>query len=161
MQVFHGSNLVVEKPQLILQNRFLDFGSGFYTTTSKDQAESFATKVVERESAGTPTVSVYEVDETLIDDNLLTVRFDSPNEAWLDFVALNRTGNYEGKNYDLAIGPVANDDVFLTVTLYLAGNMRKETALEELKVKELYDQYVWKSGAAIEMLSFVEAYEVG
>ena len=35
MILYHGSNLVVSKPKLIQQNRFLDFGFGFYTTTNK------------------------------------------------------------------------------------------------------------------------------
>ena len=46
MILYHGSNMVVEKPRLVEQNRFLDFGHGFYTTTNKAQAENFAKKVV-------------------------------------------------------------------------------------------------------------------
>ena len=42
MIIYHGSNVKVEKPALIVQNRFLDFGFGFYTTTNKAQAENFA-----------------------------------------------------------------------------------------------------------------------
>lgn len=36
MILYHGSNVVVEQPKLIEQNRFLDFGYGFYTTTNKE-----------------------------------------------------------------------------------------------------------------------------
>lgn len=35
MIVYHGSNVIVEKPKLIIQNRTLDFGPGFYTTTNQ------------------------------------------------------------------------------------------------------------------------------
>lgn len=38
MILYHGSNVVVEQPRLVEQNRFLDFGYGFYTTTNKEQA---------------------------------------------------------------------------------------------------------------------------
>jgi hypothetical protein len=34
--------MAVEKPQLVPQNHFLDFGKGFYTTEDKTQALSFA-----------------------------------------------------------------------------------------------------------------------
>lgn len=44
MILYHGSNMIVEEPKLIEQNRFLDFGFGFYTTTNKAQAENFAKK---------------------------------------------------------------------------------------------------------------------
>lgn len=37
MIVYHGSNVIVSEPKLITQNRFLDFGFGFYTTTNKEQ----------------------------------------------------------------------------------------------------------------------------
>ena len=60
MILYHGSNLVVSEPKLIAQNRYLDFGYGFYTTTNKSQAISFADKVTRRRKQGTRTVSIYE-----------------------------------------------------------------------------------------------------
>ena len=36
MIVYHGSNLIVDQPRLVNQNRTLDFGSGFYTTTNQN-----------------------------------------------------------------------------------------------------------------------------
>ena len=45
MIVYHGSNMVVDHPRLVRQNRTLDFGYGFYTTFNKDQAVNFAEKV--------------------------------------------------------------------------------------------------------------------
>ena len=44
MILYHGSNVTVDKPRLIKQNRFLDFGFGFYTTTNREQAVNFALK---------------------------------------------------------------------------------------------------------------------
>ena len=65
MILYHGSNLTVSEPKLVVQNRFLDFGYGFYTTTNKVQAISFADKVAKRRKEGIPTVSIYEIDEAL------------------------------------------------------------------------------------------------
>lgn len=59
MILYHGSNMIVERPKLIQQNRFLDFGYGFYTTTNYNQAESFAKKVVVRRG-GKPIVNLYQ-----------------------------------------------------------------------------------------------------
>ena len=42
MILYHGSNVIVSEPKLIEQNRFLDFGFGFYTTTNKTQAIGLA-----------------------------------------------------------------------------------------------------------------------
>lgn len=39
MEIFHGSNIVVEEPLAFAGRRNLDFGRGFYTTRLKSQAQ--------------------------------------------------------------------------------------------------------------------------
>ena len=153
MILYHGSNVEVSEPKLIPQNRFLDFGFGFYTTTNKAQAVAFAQKVFKRKKTGVETVSVYELDETAFEAcNVL--RFEEANEAWLDFVSENRAGIYNGDIYDIIYGPVADDDVYTTFTLYSAGVLTKEQTLEALKIKKLYNQLVFASEKALGYLSF-------
>ena len=94
MILYHGSNLTVSEPKLVAQNRFLDFGYGFYTTTNKTQAISIADKVAKRRQDGSPTVSIYQIDEETAFAECSVLRFDAPDEAWLDFVSYNRAGNY-------------------------------------------------------------------
>ena len=144
MILYHGSNLVVSEPRLIQQNRFLDFGFGFYTTTNKVQAVSFADKVTKRRRSGELAFTECSV-----------LRFDCPDEAWLDFVSDNRSGNYEGDSYDFIFGPVANDDVYRTFTLYTAGLLTKEQTLEQLKIKQLYNQLVLATEKALSYLHFI------
>ena len=156
MILYHGSNMVVEKPRLIEQNRFLDFGYGFYTTTNKAQAENFAQKIVARRG-GTPTVNVYEIDDNIGSELLKIERFNAPDEEWLDFVSAHRNGTYDGEQYDLIIGAVANDDVYRTLQVYSAGLLTKEQALEALKIKKLFDQYVFATNEAISLLKFIKS----
>ena len=113
MFLYHGSNVEVREPKLIKQNRYLDFGYGFYTTLNREQAISFSHKVVRRRG-GNGIVSVYEIDEEIADNELKILRFNHADEAWLDFVFENRTGKYSGEKYDCIYGPVANDDVYQT-----------------------------------------------
>lgn len=159
MILYHGSNMIVEKPRLIEQNRFLDFGYGFYTTTNRAQAESFAKKVVIRKG-GTPTVNVYETDDRSENGQIKLLRFSAPDEAWLDFVTAHRNGTYDGENFDVIVGAVANDDVYRTLQVYSAGLLTKEQALEALKIKKLFDQYVFATEKALALLRFVKAEEV-
>jgi hypothetical protein len=42
MKLYHGSNVVVEAPQIIRSAIGRDFGFGFYTTDIKEQAERWA-----------------------------------------------------------------------------------------------------------------------
>lgn len=155
MILYHGSNVVVSKPKLIEQKRFLDFGFGFYTTTNKAQAISFADKVFKRRRNGGKVVSIYEFDEQTAFEECSLLHFDAPNEAWLDFVSENRSGSYKGETYDLVYGPVANDDVYTTFTLYSAGALTKEQTLETLKIKKLYNQLVLTSEKALGFLKFI------
>ena len=111
MILYHGSNVVVDKPKLIKQNRYLDFGYGFYTTTNRLQAESFAKKVATR-NGGIPIVNIYEIDDSINSEMIKIKRFTSPDGDWLDFVFANRNGTYDGETYDLVIGAVADDDVY-------------------------------------------------
>ncbi len=158
MLLYHGSNVVVENPKLIEQNRFLDFGYGFYTTTNRDQAESFAQKVISRRG-GRPILNIYEFDEGVLGE-LNIKRFNKPDEEWLDHVCMHRSGTYSGEKFDITIGAVANDDVYRTIQVYLSGIIDKETALKALKVKELFDQYVFSTEKAIAMIKFKEWAEV-
>ncbi|MCD8048538.1 MAG: DUF3990 domain-containing protein [Clostridia bacterium] len=155
MILYHGSNLIVDKPRLIRQNRYLDFGFGFYTTTNKTQAVSFAEKVYKRKNEGSKAVSIFEIDEEKAFSSLSILRFNMPDEAWLDFVAENRSGNYSGKSYDIIYGPVADDNVYTTFALYLSGVLTKAQTVEALKIKKLYDQMVFASEKALSYLKFI------
>lgn len=155
MILYHGSNVTVEGPKLIKQNRYLDFGYGFYTTTNKAQAISFAEKVEKRRKEGTRTVNIYEIDEKRAFAECSVLNFEGPNEEWLDFVSKNRSGNYDGKEYDFIFGPVANDDVYTTFTLYSAGILTKEQTIDALKVKKLYNQLVFASAKALSYLRYI------
>jgi hypothetical protein len=157
MVIYHGSNVVVQKPKLIVQNRFLDFGFGFYTTYNEEQAKSFAEKVYKRRKCGKPVVNKYNADESLFAD-LNVLKFESADESWLDFVSDNRAGTYIGESYDCIYGPVANDDVYQTFAAYTAGLLTKEQTIENLKVKQLYNQLVFASERSLKYLRFAQAY---
>ena len=154
MILYHGSNLVVSEPKLVQQNRFLDFGFGFYTTTNKFQAISFADKATKRRGNGQRAVSVCEIDEDVAFAECTLLRFDAPGEAGRDFVSDHRAGSYEGEAYDFIFGPVANDDVYRTFTLYSAGVLTREQTLDQLKIKKLYNQLVLTTEKALSYLRF-------
>lgn len=155
MILYHGSNVVVSRPKLIQQNRFLDFGFGFYTTTNKKQAIGFADKVYKRRKDGSRIVNIYKIDEQKAFTKCSVLRFNTADEAWLDFVSDNRSGSYKGETFDFIFGPVANDDVYTTFTLYTAGALTKEQTLEALKIKKLYNQLVLTSEKALSYLKFI------
>lgn len=154
MLLYHGSNVIVERPRLIKQNRFLDFGFGFYTTTNREQAESFAQKVAFKRKSGQPSLNIYQLDNSVAFKECSLLSFSVPDGDWLDFVAENRQGKYLGQQYDLIYGPVANDDVYRTITLYLTGVLSKNQTIEALKIRQLFNQLVFASDKALSFLKF-------
>ena len=40
MKLYHGSNQIIRQPNLLKGRKFLDFGSGFYLSDEKKQAEN-------------------------------------------------------------------------------------------------------------------------
>lgn len=155
MIIYHGSNVTVEEPKILTPNRYLDFGAGFYTTTNYDQALNFAGKVTMRKKCGRSTVNIYELDE-IIFEKVNVLNFESADEAWLDFVSDNRSGIDRTAGYDLICGPVANDDVYQTFILYSTGVYTKEQTIEALKIKKLYNQYVFTTDSVLSFLTFKE-----
>lgn len=154
MILYHGSNVTVEHPMLVRQNRYLDFGFGFYTTTNRDQAVNFAQKVSARRKNGIATLNIYSIDEKVAFRECRLLRFDDPDEAWLDFVSANRRGIYRGEQNDLIYGAVANDDVYRTITLYLTGVLDKDQTLAALKIRKLFNQLVFATEKSLQYLQF-------
>ena len=154
MILYHGSNVTVEQPKLIKQNRYLDFGFGFYTTTNRNQAVNFAQKVTHRRKKGKATLNIYSIDEMVAFKEGSLLQFESPDEAWLDFVAANRQGTYQGKQRDSIYGAVANDDVYRTITLYMTGVLDKKQTLEALKIRKLFNQMVFATEESLKYLHF-------
>jgi hypothetical protein len=86
MLLYHGSNVIVEKPHLVEQTRGLDFGPGFYLTTSEEQASRFSMIVFNRRKTGSGIVNTYEFDIVTAEKTLRVHRFDNAHVEWLRFV---------------------------------------------------------------------------
>ena len=159
MLLYHGSNLAIEKPQLIEQERGLDFGTGFYLTTNEVQAVRFSEVVVNRRKSGFPTVSIYEFDMETAEKTLTVRTFESANAQWLRFITDNRLKTYKGDTYDIVVGAVANDKVMPTIQAFLSGFINHEAALITLKTSRLADQVCLKSEKALALLRFVRCFK--
>lgn len=153
MKLYHGSNVEVRQPQILPALRALDFGSGFYTTSSREQAIKWANSVYKRKKGGAAILNQYEFDEAAF-EALRLLRFDGANGEWLDFVAQNRLRQYQGGSYDMVIGPVANDTTIRVVNFYMDGTFTKEYAIERLLTQKLKDQYAFLTENALQYLHF-------
>lgn len=159
MKIYHGSIEKVESPEIRESNRTLDYGQGFYTTTSYEQAEAWVRRRMNEKRASRGYVCVYELNEAAL-ESLKTLIFEQPTEEWVDFVMKNRTQKGYVHEFDIVYGPVANDRVYAAFALYEGGLINKQALIAELKAYKLVDQYLFHTEKALHALTFIEAKEV-
>ena len=153
MKLYCGSNMQVPNPQILISDRNLDFGVGFYLTSSLEQAERWAVLTTERRGEGNPTITVYEFDESKLAD-LKLLQFEKANKKWLDFVIANREKSTVTHKWDIVIGPVANDRTMPVIRLFLAKVYTAAETLRRLLPQKLHDQYTFKTEKALQYLKF-------
>lgn len=164
MKLFHGSLDCVETPHILPKDcyRPLDFGIGFYTTSSFEQAHKWVNlRLARNPSVMKGFVITYDFDEETIETfGLCVKRFNGVSSDWLNFIAANRlNGNIE-HSYDIVIGPVANDRVYTVLNLYEGGFLDEESAIRRMKAYRLADQILFHTEKSLKGLSFVATTEV-
>ena len=95
MTVYHGGYQAVEKPEIRKGRNTKDFGTGFYCTVIKEQAERWARRY------DTKVVSIYDVR---VKEKLNIKEFKDMSEEWLDFIIACRSG--KSHTYDIVIGGI-------------------------------------------------------
>lgn len=153
MLLYHGSNVIVENPQILKSLRALDFGSGFYLTSDYVQAEKWARLVAKRRQQSQAIVNSYEFNNELANNSLNILKFDSANGEWLDFVVAHRKG-LQTHNYDLVIGAVANDSTLPVIDDYMDDRYTKDEAIKRLLPQKLTDQYAFCTDLSLSCLSY-------
>jgi len=162
MKLYHGSTEIVRSPKLLEKQRLLDFGKGFYVTFNKEQAIRWAQIKQQRDGSLNlkSYVSVYFFDDKILHQSGFSIKeFKEANEEWLDFVVKNRS-IYYNHGYDMVVGPVANDTLYQTLSLYETGILTKPETNQRLKVHPLYNQVAFNTKKALLYLQFQNAFEV-
>ena len=160
MLLYHGSSVIVEHPEIRVSGSLLDFGAGFYTTTSAEQARRWAKIKSRRENTPTGYISVYEFDVESAELHNVIKRFDSADRDWLMFVVSNRQGVNKACDVDLHAGPVADDNVYQTVRLFETGVLDPDETVKRLKTEVLHDQWAFHTDRILSHLRFIRCEEV-
>ena len=154
MQVYHGGYVEIFKIDLSKSQSNKDFGKGFYVTKFRKHAESWAVNIANRNDKK-PFVTEFTFYERAFEESRYkTLRFDDYNEAWLDFVVLNRDPDFTTNrhDYDLVEGPIADDKVQNRINEYLDEIISKADFLEELKYHEKTHQICFCTLNSLQLL---------
>lgn len=161
MRLFHGSYMIIDKPEVKKGRNRVDFGQGFYLTSIQGQAEKWSKVIAIRKGpAFKPVVNIFELDENVFAfSDFCIKKFDEYNIEWLDYVVDCRQGGNLQNCFDLVEGGVANDNVIDTVEDYENGRITAEQALGQLIYKKVNHQICIRNQQIIDkFLTFVSSY---
>ncbi len=157
MKLYHGTDMVFDKIDLCKSKPNKDFGQGFYLSPDYDQALNMAKIKTEQQQAGEPVVMEFDVEEGDIKD-LHTLVFDDYSEQWAEFILANRNNSTGAPvyDYDIVIGPIANDRVGVQLWKYENRLIDMPTLVSKLKyMKGLTVQYFFGTEKALAILKRV------
>ena len=161
MKLYHGSHIEVKNPKILISSRVGDFGRGFYTTSSLEQARRWAQIRAMQEDLSAGLVTVFDVpDQLFIHPELRIKTFETADEEWLDFVLANRKDVDFEHEFDLVRGPVANDRVYVCLNMLEDGLADRETVIKKLKAYVLADQILFHTAKSLLFLEYAATEEV-
>ena len=154
MKLYHGTNMDIQVIDLAKGLQHKDFGKGFYLTPDKATATRMAKKKA-RLFGGMPTIITYEMEESVLQSDLNIKIF--PEKAcaeWFLFIDANRDrkNNSPIHNYDIVVGPIADDGVVLQLGNYHEGIYTPEQAAQLLQDRYLDQQYYFGTEQALHYL---------
>lgn len=158
MKLYHGTNMAFDVIDFQKSKPNKDFGKGFYLSSDYDQALNMAHIKVEQQQTGSPLVIEFEIDEEEM-NNLHLLRFDNYSEQWAEFILANRNNNTGTPvhDYDIVIGPIANDRVGLQLWRYESQLIDLPTLVSKLKyMKGVTIQYFFGTEMALSLLKRVK-----
>ena len=155
MKLYHGSNIKILTIDLEKGRLGKDFGKGFYLSSEYEQAERMA-QITSVRRGGEPMITTFVFDETkLCDKNLKVKIFEGYSIEWAQFILKNRLNNTpeQAHDYDIVIGPIADDKVGVQIRKLKDGSIDKKEFLNRLKyMKGITYQYYFGSEIAIKYL---------
>ncbi len=154
MILYHGTNADINSIDLSKGLKYKDFGKGFYLTPNRETAVRMAKKRA-RLFAGAATLITYEFDESALESDLIVKVFpEIASVEWFLFVDANRDRNnmQPVHDYDIVIGPIADDGVVLQLTNYREGIYSPEEAAKLLQDRYLDQQYYFGTVKALSYL---------
>ena len=146
MELYHGSRVAVEYPEIRMTKFTKDFSWGFYLTKDLTQAKRWANK---RKRIGAPTINYFWYEEN---HDLKILKFEKMTDEWLDFIAKCRAG--EAHDYDIVEGPMADDTVWNYVKDFLNEMLPRDVFRRYAEFKKPTHQISFHTLKALQCLRF-------
>ena len=149
MTVYHGGYMAVKQPEIRKGRNIKDFGTGFYCTVIKEQAQRWARRY------DTKVVSIYEVR---LRPTLKIKEFKDMTNEWLNFIIACRSGIPH--DFDIVIGAMADDQIYNYISDYMEGTITSEQFWVMAKFKYPTHQINFCTQEALKCLQYRDYEEV-
>lgn len=93
--------------------------------------------------------------------NMKILNFENATEEWLKFIFQNRKSDKLIHQYDIVIGPVANDNLYQVLVNYENGLYDIDETIKRLKTYVLQNQISFHTQKSLECIKYIETIEVG
>ena len=169
MDIYHGSDHIIEQPMYGEGKSYNDYGRGFYCTEHVELAKEWACSAdsdgyanhYQLDLGGLSVLNLNAPEYTIL--NWLAIllenrKFDVANGLPMrakTYLLENFKVDY--KKYDVIIGYRANDSYFSYAGDFVNGTLSLSDLSEAMRLGKLGEQVVLKSKKAFEALAFVEA----
>jgi len=152
MRLYHGTNVEIEEIDLALCQPKKDFGTGFYLTPIMKHARGMARRKAALNEPSSPIVLSYNFNGHLLHDKRYKVKiFNKPDKEWAKFVLKHRNRDVK-HNYDIVVGPIANDDMAALFRSFEEGEIDMDKLVEEMTYREFSLQYVFCTKKSVILL---------
>lgn len=144
LKLYHTSSKKIKNPDVNFGRRNADFSGGFYLSDNPEFSGKWA-------SDANNCINSYELDLTGLKVKRLFL-----DEEWFNYISKNRMG-YDDmfSDFDVIIGPIANDTLYDTLGIITSGLLKSESALKLLSVGKKYTQINVKTEKAASQLKWL------
>jgi hypothetical protein len=154
MILYHGTNVEFDVIDLTKSKPNKDFGRGFYLSDNYEQALNMANTKVEQFEVGLPIVMEFEVADSVF-QTFRVLQFKEYTKEWAQFILQNRNNSTQQQvhDYDIVIGPIANDRVGVQLWRYNSHSIDLDTLVKNLRYMHgITIQYFFGTERAIQQL---------
>lgn len=179
--LYHGSFLEISNIDLSFSRHALDFGQGFYLTSSYEQAVSYIPSAVKKNIRRRKLPSDFRIEDGRLSifrfhqvSDLKIHYFETANLDWLHFIAANRDDSLfqefllHFENTDVIGGKVADDSTAATLNAYITGeyglpgsNTADDFTISKLLPDRLSDQFCFRTEVSLKSLEFIRSERYG
>ena len=158
MKVYHGTDMKFRLPKLPKCNSYTDFGRGFYLTYELERAKEWGAN----RNPVKYRVNVYELPDYIFregEPELKVLQFSTATAEWAKFVYRNRNEEDFTHDFDIVVGPVADNDL----QVQFAKMMREGLSFDDISQNIKYEKFkkpqiCFCTERSLNILKYIEAY---